>query len=121
VRVALRQRAANAAPDPVWLGPVVVDLAARSIRRDDTEVHLTPKEWSLLAELARHPGRVVTHAQLLRAVWGPAHEHDVEYLRVTVRSLRAKLEADPTAPALVVNEPGVGYRLQPAATSQELP
>jgi two-component system KDP operon response regulator KdpE len=74
-------------------------------------VHLTRKEYGLLIELAKYPGRVVTHAQLLRAVWGPAHEGDVEYLRVAVRGIRAKLEVDPAVPTLIVNEPGVGYRL----------
>jgi two-component system KDP operon response regulator KdpE len=112
VRVALRQRLAAAAPSPVArLGAVEVDLLGRQVRREGVEVHLTPKEWGLLAELARHPGRVITHGQLLRAVWGPAHEHDVEYLRVAVRSLRAKLEENPATPTLILNEPGVGYRL----------
>lgn len=112
VRVALRQRiAANAPTSTVQLGPITVDLAGRTVRRKGQEVRLTPKEWGLLAELTRHPGRVITHAQLLRAVWGPAHERDVEYLRVTVRGLRAKLEVDPAAPQLIINEPGVGYRL----------
>lgn len=112
VRVALRQRLAAVAPSPVArLGAVEVDLLERQVRREGAQVHLTPKEWSLMAELARHPGRVITHGQLLRAVWGPAHERDVEYLRVTVRALRAKLEQDPAAPTLILNEPGVGYRL----------
>jgi len=65
----------------------------------------------MLAELAKHPGRVITHSQLLRAVWGAGHERDVEYLRVAARGIRRKLEADPTTPALLRNEPGVGYRL----------
>jgi two-component system KDP operon response regulator KdpE len=82
-------------------------------------VHLTPKEFALLAELARHHGRIITHAQLLRSVWGRAHEQDVEYLRVTVRSLRAKLEETPTRPVLILNEPGIGYRL--AAEDRGLP
>jgi DNA-binding response OmpR family regulator len=74
-------------------------------------VHLTPKEYDLLAELARHPGKVLSHAQLLRTVWGPAHERNVEYLRITVRALRQKLEPEPARPRLIINEPGVGYRL----------
>jgi two-component system, OmpR family, KDP operon response regulator KdpE len=112
VRVALRQRAtAPMAAEVRELGDVSIDSAARVVRRGGQEVHLTPKEWDLLSELARHPGRVITHAQLLRTVWGPAHEQDVEYLRVTVRSLRGKLEADPAAPRLIINEPGVGYRI----------
>ena len=112
VRVALRQRVAAPITGEVRvLGDVSIDSAARIVRRGGQEVHLTPKEWDLLSELARHPGRVITHAQLLRAVWGPAHEQDVEYLRVTVRSLRGKLEADPAMPRLIINEPGVGYRI----------
>ncbi|WP_210529655.1 response regulator [Rubellimicrobium arenae] len=112
VRVALRQRtAAQVGSDARQFEDVVVDIANRVVRRAGKEVHLTPKEWGLLVEIVRHPGRVVTHAQLLRTIWGPAHEHDVEYLRVTVRNLRAKLEADPSAPRLIVNEPGVGYRI----------
>lgn len=112
VRVALRQRvAASASSSILRLGDLRVDLVARNVHHDGGEIHLTPKEWGLLAELARRPGRVITHAQLLRAVWGPAHERDVEYLRVVIRSLRTKLEEDPAAPKLILNEPGVGYRL----------
>lgn len=112
VRVALRQRvAASASSSILRLGNLRVDLVARNVHHDGGEIHLTPKEWGLLAELARRPGRVITHAQLLRAVWGPAHERDVEYLRVVIRSLRTKLEEDPAAPKLILNEPGVGYRL----------
>lgn len=112
IRTALRHRLSAEAEAPaVTAGDVIVDLAARRVTRAGGEVHLTPKEYGFLAELARHPGRVVTHAQMLRAVWGPAHEHDVEYLRVTARALRRKLEADPSAPNLIRNEPGIGYRL----------
>jgi two-component system KDP operon response regulator KdpE len=74
-------------------------------------VHLTPKEFGFLAELAKHPGRVVTHSQLLRTIWGPGHEHDVEYLRVAARGVRRKIEDDPAMPSAIRNEPGVGYRL----------
>lgn len=112
VRTALRQRltATNEAP-VVRVGTVVIDLAARTVTRDGVEVHLRPKEYAFLAELARQPGKVVTHAHLLRSVWGPAHEHDLEYLRVAVRSIRKKLEDDPAAPRMIRNEPAVGYRL----------
>ena len=79
--------------------------------REGAEVHLTPKEYAVLAELAKHPGRVLTHAHLLRSVWGPAQERQVEYLRVAVRALRQKLETDPAHPAIIINEPAVGYRL----------
>src|SRR5437763_1102283 len=72
---------------------------------------LTPKEYALLAELAKHRGRVLSHPHLLRTVWGPAQENQTDYLRVAIRSLRQKLEAEPSRPQLIINEPGVGYRL----------
>jgi K+-sensing histidine kinase KdpD len=96
---------------PIELGPVAIDLYHRTVVKDGAEVHLTPKEYAVLAELAKHAGRVLTHAHLLRSVWGPAQQDHIDYLRVAVRSLRQKLEADPTHPALILNEPAVGYRL----------
>jgi two-component system sensor histidine kinase KdpD len=96
---------------PITAGSIVIDLFKHEVRRDGEEVHLTPKEFALLAELAKHRGRVLTHAHLLRTVWGPAHEKQIDYLRVAIRALRQKLEATPAAPALIVNEPAVGYRL----------
>ena len=116
VRAALRHRA-PAAAGPLRIGGVEIDLALRRVRRGGEDAKLTRKEYAVLAELARHPDRVVTHAQLLKAVWGDAHANDVEYLRVAMRGLRLKLEADPAAPVLLQNEPGVGYRLSiPAET-----
>ena len=97
--------------DRLAAGGIMIDLAGRIVERDGEHIHLTRKEFALLAELARHPGRVLTHGQLLRTVWGPVHEGDIEYLRVAVRSLRQKLETDPARPALILNDPGVGYRL----------
>lgn len=112
VRTALRHRLSREGAAPaVRIGDVEIDLAARLVRRGGAEVHLTPKEFGFVAELARHPGRVVTHAQLLRTVWGAGHEGDVEYLRVAARGVRRKLEDDPARPVLIRNEPGVGYRL----------
>jgi two-component system, OmpR family, KDP operon response regulator KdpE len=112
VRASLRQRLASEAEcQVVEAGPVSIDLLARTVRRAGQEVHVTPKEWDLLTELAKHPGRVLTHENLLRSVWGPAHAGQTEYLRVAIRSLRQKLEAQPARPQLIVNEPGVGYRL----------
>jgi two-component system, OmpR family, sensor histidine kinase KdpD len=96
---------------PIELGPVTIDLYRRSVHKDGKEVHLTPKEYAVLAELAKHAGRVLTHAHLLRTVWGPAQERQIDYLRVAVRSLRQKLEGDPAHPELIRNEPAVGYRL----------
>ena len=112
VRAALRQRrATQTSAAVVRVDDIEIDLDERSVRRSGAEVHLTPKEYGLLAALAAHPGRVITHGQLLRSVWGPAHAANAEYLRVTVRGLRAKLEVDAAAPRLILNEPGVGYRL----------
>ena len=112
VRTALRHRLSADIETPVVrIGEIEIDLAARLVRRSGEEVHLTPKEFGFLAELAKHPGRVVTHLQLLRNVWGPGHERDVEYLRVAARGVRRKLEGDAVAVSLIRNEPGVGYRL----------
>jgi two-component system sensor histidine kinase KdpD len=97
--------------DPIEIGPVTVDLFRRAVTRGGAEVHLTPKEYSVLAELAKHRGRVLSHAHLLRAAWGPAQENQTEYLRVAVRGLRQKLESDPRQPKIIINEPAVGYRL----------
>jgi len=96
---------------PLEVGDVTIDLYHRNVRRGGEPVHLTPKEYAVLAELAKHPGRVLSHAHLLRTAWGPAHENQPDYLRVAVRALRQKLESDPSHPQLIVNEPAVGYRL----------
>lgn len=112
IRATLRHRLASETGMPVVrCGDVEIDLAARQVRKSGNEVHLTPKEYAFVAELAKTPGRVVTHSQLLKSVWGPGHESDVEYLRVAARGIRLKLEADPAQPSLLRNEPGVGYRL----------
>lgn len=97
---------------PVEAGSVRIDLFRRTVARDGEAVHLSPKEYAVLAELAKHPGRVLTHAHLLRTAWGPAQERQIDYLRVAVRGLRQKLERDPAHPELLVNEPAVGYRLK---------
>ncbi|PZU06898.1 response regulator transcription factor [Sphingomonas sp.] len=112
IRTALRHRRNEAAEaECVEIGAIVIDLARRRVLRDGEAVHLTPKEYDVLAALARHPDRVIGHVQLLRSIWGPAQERNVEYLRIAVRALRQKLEADPSRPRLIINEPGVGYRL----------
>lgn len=111
LRRALRQHVGVNGSEPIRIGGLEIDLLARRVRRDGNDIHLTPKEYAVLAELARHPGRVLTHGQLLRAVWGPAHEDDVEYLRVTARGLRTKIEPEASRPTIVRTEPGVGYRL----------
>lgn len=113
IRVALRNRllADNAAP-VVCFRDIEIDLAARVVRRGGQELHLTPKEYGFLAELARYPGRVVSHAAILRAVWGAGQEQSIEYLRVAARGLRRKLEDCPVEQSVIRNEQGVGYRLR---------
>jgi len=114
VRVALRQRVADDEPaSVVTSGGVVVDLARRVVTRDGEEIHLSRREYDLLAVLARHADHVLTHAEILRTVWGPAHIGDTAYLRVYVKQLRQKLESDPNQPRMILTEPGVGYRFRP--------
>lgn len=93
-------------------GGLTVDLVARTVHRDGAEVKLTATEWSLLAMLIRHAGRILTHRQILREVWGPNAEEHREYLRVYFTHLRRKVERDSAKPELIINEPGVGYRLR---------
>jgi two-component system KDP operon response regulator KdpE len=100
-------------PPPVRVGEIEIDLTARSVLRQGELVHLTPTEFSLLAELARQPGTLLTHAHLLRRVWGAGYEMETEYVRVYVKRLRAKLEGE-GSPPLIITEPRVGYRLAPA-------
>jgi two-component system, OmpR family, KDP operon response regulator KdpE len=112
IRTALRHRlSGKAEAETMTSGAVTIDLVHRRVTRDGAEVHLAPKEYGVLEQLARKPDRVISHSQLLRSVWGPAHEDRVDYLRIAVRSLRQKLEDDPAQPQLIRNEPGVGYRL----------
>lgn len=92
-------------------GSFAADLDSRLVTRNGETIKLTPKEFELLAALARHAGRVLTHRQILASVWGPAHEEDTQYLRVFIGQLRAKIEDDPAAPKLIQTEPGIGYRL----------
>jgi len=113
LRAAMRRAAAPAGEEPtVTFGDVSVDLAMREVRSGGEEVHLTPHEYGLLAALARHPGRVMTHRALLSAVWGPGYSDETHYLRVYMGTLRRKLEADPSRPKHLVTETGVGYRLR---------
>lgn len=113
VRVGLRNRIVrDGGSVRVVAGDVTVDLMAHVVTKGDAEVHLTPKEYALLAQLAKFPGRVITHRQIMTHVWPNEHDHHVEYLRVLVRTLRHKLEDDPQQPRLISNEPGIGYRLR---------
>ncbi|MCG2586309.1 response regulator [Massilia sp. TS11] len=113
MRVALRHRGTvlAAAITQYRAAGVAVDLSARRVTRDGAEVHLTPTEFALLARLVRSAGQVVTHRQLLSDVWGPEYVEHTHYLRLYLGQLRAKLEAVPADPRLLLTEPGVGYRL----------
>jgi two-component system KDP operon response regulator KdpE len=113
LRTAIRHRFQAKGEAPVFvLGDISVDLVRRLVKRKGEEVRLSPKEYDLLKTLVVNAGKVLTHRHILNEVWGPAHTEDAQYLRVFVRNLRHKLEADPARPALILTEPGVGYRLQ---------
>jgi two-component system KDP operon response regulator KdpE len=111
LRVALRNRVIQAGAAPiVRAGGIEIDLVKRIVTRDAAPVRLSPREYDLLAQLVMGAGKVMTHGQLLRAVWGEAQSEEVQYLRVFIGHLRHKLEPDPAAPKFIVTEPGVGYR-----------
>lgn len=114
IRVALRHSARGAGvTGPVLnAGEVRIDFDKRLVFRGDEEVHLSPIEYKLLAMLMKNVGKVVTHRQLLREVWGPSHATETQYLRVYMGQLRHKLEREPARPRYLLTEPGVGYRLK---------
>jgi len=112
LRVALRHRArSTTGAATLKLGNAMVDLEARRAVRDGNDIHLTPIEFRLIGCLARHAGMVVAHKQLLSEVWGPTHQGDTHYLRIYMKQLRDKLEADPLRPRHFITETGIGYRL----------
>jgi len=113
LRVSMRRASRGADGGQTFTaGPITVDLAARRVERAGEAVHLTPIEYRLLAMLIRHAGKVLTHRQLLKEVWGPSHVEDAHYLRIYMAQLRRKLEDDPTQPRYLMTEPGIGYRLE---------
>ncbi|WP_334163776.1 response regulator transcription factor [Phenylobacterium sp.] len=113
VRASLRGRERRFASQARFRsGDLQIDFAMRRVSVQDEEVRLTPREYDLLRILARHAGRVVTHRQVITAVWGPSAQVDAQFVRVLIGQLRQKLEAEPSAPRLVLTEPGVGYRLR---------
>jgi len=122
---AMRRQLRASRGEPVMkFGPLAIDFAARAVFINDRRVTLTPKEYRLLQILAQHSGNVVTHQFLLREVWGNDHIDDTHYLRIFVRKLRRKIEADPTQPRILLTELGVGYRLVSAdepSTAQPAP
>ena len=116
IRTALRHRVQQQGGRPLYaVDGLSVDLVRRIVLRDGAEVKLSPKEYGILQQLVIHAGRVLTHKHLLREVWSDDNSGDVAYLRVYIRQLRGKLEADPEQPALILTEPGVGYRLKEAS------
>lgn len=115
MRVALRHAARpekDALTAEITLGALRIDLGSRLVFVGETEIHLTPIEYKLLSVLAKNAGKVLTHRQLLKEVWGPTHVSETQYLRVFMGQLRHKLEENPARPRYLVTEPGVGYRLR---------
>jgi two-component system KDP operon response regulator KdpE len=113
LRASLRRH--RAAPDDpeVETAHFTIDFVARRvIQSDSTVVHLTPTEWQIVEQLVRNPGRLVTHRQLLQAVWGPRYENETNYLRVHLAAIRRKLEPTPGQPQYFITEPGIGYRFE---------
>jgi two-component system, OmpR family, KDP operon response regulator KdpE len=112
IRAALRRREGpQAQSEPLVRGRLTIDRERFRVSKDGAEVRLTPKEFELLTFLAQHPGRVLTHRTILKAVWGPNAADQPEHLRVLVASLRRKIESDPSSPEHILTEPWVGYRL----------
>lgn len=117
IRAALRHQLQRETESPVYrVGGLMVDLEKRVIRVDDKEVRLSPKEYDLLRVLVTHAGKVLTHQQLLRQVWGPGYAGETHYLRIYIGQLRQKIEANPAQPHYIITEPGVGYRLSDSYT-----
>ncbi len=115
LRVALRHAQRNAAgsvSDQFDAGPIHIDFTRREVTVDDRDVHLTPTEYSMLVLLAKNAGKVLTHRQILKEVWGPSYLSHPHYVRVHMAELRKKVEVDPARPQWIVTEPGVGYRLR---------
>ncbi len=116
-RVRAQLRRARLAPVPgsertIEIGDLTIDLAKPALTRADVPIHLTRTEWDLLRVLVRHAGRTLTHRQIYQAVWGNTQGDMQQYLRVYVRNIRRKIEAEPVRPRLIVTEPGVGYRFE---------
>jgi two-component system KDP operon response regulator KdpE len=114
IRVALRHAHATQAHDetPLTFGALHIDFVRRDVRLGERVIHLTPTEYKMLALLARNAGRVLTHRQIIREVWGPSYAGQNHHVRVHMAELRKKIETDPARPALILTEPGIGYRLR---------
>jgi two-component system KDP operon response regulator KdpE len=114
-----RQSERNNGESALRLDRLAIDFAARTVELDGQRLNLTPKEYRLLQVLARHPGKVITHQNLLKSVWGQAHVNDTQYLRIFVRKLRQKIETDPNRPEILLTELGVGYWLNDQSTRDQ--
>ena len=112
---ALMRRSGDAGQPVIALGDLSVDVAGHTVMRAGEEIHLTPLEFDILRVLALHAGKLVTHRQLLREVWGPEYLDETHYLRVHIAHIRSKLEPDASSPRYLVTDPGVGYRLREPA------
>jgi two-component system, OmpR family, KDP operon response regulator KdpE len=120
IRAALRRGDAPTSPsEPIVRGDLVIDRERFRVLRGGNEVRLTPKEFELLIYLAQHPGRVLTHRTLLRAIWGPHATDQPEHLRVLVGALRKKIEPNPSSPKYILTEPWVGYRFVDSDTGDD--
>jgi two-component system KDP operon response regulator KdpE len=114
-----RRKQSDASVEPrIEIGGLVLDVAAHRVQRDGVDIHLTPIEYRLLVALAQHRGKVMTHRQLLREVWGASHVESPHYLRIYMRALRHKIEPEPARPTYLLTEVGVGYRLIDAAPEE---
>jgi two-component system KDP operon response regulator KdpE len=113
LRAALRRVSPEDEPAVVETDAFVIDLAAKRVHRDGTDVHLTPLEWGIVEVLVRHPGRLISQRQLLQEVWGPQYERETNYLRLYLAQIRRKLEPRPAQPRYFLTEPGMGYRFEP--------
>jgi two-component system KDP operon response regulator KdpE len=111
IRAALRRvPTSQSSPDKIHMGHLVIDFVARTVSKGDKPIHLTPKELDLLRYFILHPNHVISHRELLQAVWGPDYGNQVDYLRVFVKNLRKKIEINPDSPEYILTEPWVGYR-----------
>jgi two-component system, OmpR family, KDP operon response regulator KdpE len=120
LRVAMRRqlRQADAPPPVVHAGDLTIDIPRRLVTRAGEPIRLSPKEYDLLVKLAEADGKVLTHKELLVSLWGPAHAQDTQYLRVFIGQLRQKIESDPSAPRLILTQPGIGYRFMADEATQ---
>ncbi len=112
IRVALRSSTHDAAISVVNIGTLAIDIANHRVTRGGEEIRLTKTEFKMLALMAKNLGKVLTHTQILREVWGPEYEGELHYLRVYTQQIRTKIEVDPTQPKLLITETGIGYRLR---------